>query len=226
MRRVFGPRTAFEAAFLVAVPVVALAVGLGAYAIVAASAVGYLLVLLLEALLWREVTPRTIFKRRRAGVPPAPPPALEAPPQPDASPEAVSVDAQAEPEQAPEPEPEPAAQPEPAVQPEPEAEPVRVLQPVPDLEPEPQPEPEPEPPELEPAAASVVPIGIAAEPRHWNLWDLERLTREAAGADAVLDEERTFLLMYLREFAGPDGELPVDFDGLVRDSFGELVGVR
>ena len=25
-------------------------------------------------------------------------------------------------------------------------------------------------------------------------------------------------------FAGPDGELPVDFDGLVRESFGELVG--
>ena len=32
--------------------------------------------------------------------------------------------------------------------------------------------------------------------------------------------------MYLREFAGPDGLLPVDFDGLVRDSFGDLVGVR
>jgi hypothetical protein len=32
--------------------------------------------------------------------------------------------------------------------------------------------------------------------------------------------------MYLREFAGPDGELSVDFDALVRDSFGELVGVR
>ena len=41
-----------------------------------------------------------------------------------------------------------------------------------------------------------------------------------------VDEERTFLLMYLREFAGPDGLLPLDFDGLVRDSFGELVGAR
>jgi hypothetical protein len=32
--------------------------------------------------------------------------------------------------------------------------------------------------------------------------------------------------MYLREFADADGMLPVDFDGLVRDSFGDLVGAR
>jgi hypothetical protein len=32
--------------------------------------------------------------------------------------------------------------------------------------------------------------------------------------------------MYLREFAGPDGSLPADFDGLVRDSFGELVSAQ
>jgi hypothetical protein len=99
---------------------------------------------------------------------------------------------------------------------------------VPDLEPEPEPEPEePEPEAPEPApAATVVPIGVGPEPRRWNLWDLERLTRESAGEDAVRDEERTFLLMYLREFAGPDGLLPVDFDGLVRDSFGVLVSAR
>jgi hypothetical protein len=29
--------------------------------------------------------------------------------------------------------------------------------------------------------------------------------------------------MYLREFAGPDGTLPADFDGLVRDAFSELL---
>ena len=40
------------------------------------------------------------------------------------------------------------------------------------------------------------------------------------------DEERQFLLMYLREFADSAGLLPLDFDGLVRDSFGELVGTR
>ena len=72
--------------------------------------------------------------------------------------------------------------------------------------------------------STVVPIGVGAGPRQWNLWDLERLTREHAGGDVSQDEERQFLLMYLREFADPDGLLPVDFDGLVRDSFGELVG--
>jgi hypothetical protein len=210
MRRVFGLRTVLEAAFLVAVPVVSLALGLGSYAIVAASAVGYLLVLLVEALLWREGGKHL--------------PAAEARPA-DAKPEpepAQLTDVAPPPE--PEPEPEPEPDPEPEAEPEPE--PTRVLQPVPDLEPEPEAEPEPEPePELEPAAA-VVPIGIGAEPRSWNLWDLERLSREHQSGDAIRDEERTFLLMYLREFAGPDGVLPVDFDGLVRDSFGDLVGVR
>ena len=175
MRRVFGPRTAIEAAFLVAVPVGSLEAGLGPYAIVAASAIGYLAVLLVEALLWRRGAPA------------------------DA---ATSAPARVEPVSEPLPEPEP------------------------ELEPEPEPEPEPE---LEPAAAEpvvVVPIGVGASPRSWNLWDLERLSRESAGQDAVRDEERTFLLMYLREFAGPDGLLPDDFDSLVRDSFGDLVGAR
>jgi hypothetical protein len=94
---------------------------------------------------------------------------------------------------------------------------VRILQPVPDPEPEPEPEPEPAP------AASVHRLAVDTEPRSWNLWDLERATRDGAGEDALRDEERAFLLMYLREFAGPDGLLPVDFDRLVRDSFGELV---
>jgi hypothetical protein len=73
---------------------------------------------------------------------------------------------------------------------------------------------------------TVVPIGVSASPQQWNVWDLERLTRQAATGDAANDEERTFLLLYLREFAGPDGLLPVDFDGLVRASFGDLVAAR
>ena len=197
MRRVFGPRTAVEAAFLVAVPLTALAAGLGRAAIIALSAVGYLVVLLVEAVLWRE--------RPGAVVMPVDPAPVE-------SSEIAHV-------------PEPA--PEPAVEPEPEPEPVRVLQPVPDLEPEPELEPAPAPePEPVAVATTVVPIGVSALPRQWNIWDLERLTREASGGDTILDEERSFLLMYLRDFAGPDGELPIDFDGLVRDSFGALVGAR
>jgi hypothetical protein len=39
----------------------------------------------------------------------------------------------------------------------------------------------------------------------------------------VRNEERSYLLMYLREFAGPDGVLPMDFDGLVRDAFGDVL---
>jgi hypothetical protein len=97
--------------------------------------------------------------------------------------------------------------------------------PLPDPEPEPQPEPEPEPePEPPPAAERVVELPVPAEPREWNLWELERIAREAAGADAARDEERSFLLMYLREFADPDGMLPVTFDPLVRETFGDALG--
>jgi hypothetical protein len=223
VRRVFGPRTAIEAVFLVAVPVGSLMAGRGQYAIVAASAVGYLAVLLVEALLWRRGAPAEAAGAATVPVEPVPKPEPE--PEPVAAdPEPVAADPEPEPEPvAAEPEPEPKLEPEP----EPEVVPERVLQPVPDLEPEAAPEPEPE---FEPAAAAepvvVVPIGVGAGPRSWNLWDLERLSRESAGHDAVRDEERTFLLMYLREFAGPDGLLPDDFDSLVRDSFGDLVGAR
>jgi hypothetical protein len=90
----------------------------------------------------------------------------------------------------------------------------------PEAEPEPEPEPEPELPER------VVALPVKQAPRAWNLWELERLARERAGADVERDEERSFLLMYLREFASPEGTLPVDFDLLVRESFGELIATR
>jgi hypothetical protein len=62
-------------------------------------------------------------------------------------------------------------------------------------------------------------------PREWNLWELERVARDNATDDLARNEERAYLLMYLREFAGPDGTLPADFDGLVRDTFGDLLRV-
>jgi hypothetical protein len=211
VRRVFGPRTVVEAVFLVAVPVVALALGFSAWPIIGASAVGYLIVLVVEGVLWRqERTPRPA-PVAKAAQPAAPPPQ---------EPAHVS-----EPEPEPRPETEPETEPQPEPEPEPETATVRVLQPVPDPEPEPKREPKAEP-EPAPTAATVVPIGVSALPRQWNIWDLERLTRAASGSDTIVDEERSFLLLYLREFAGPDGELPVDFDGLVRDSFGPLVGAR
>lgn len=274
MRRVFGPRTVVEAAFLVAVPVLALELGSRWPAIVGASIVGYLFVVLVEVVLLRErrggARPKLRFPRPTREPKPKPAPeetlpeaqlpeaklpeaTLEATPPKAKLPKAKLPKAKppkAKPVQPPpvvvvaERKPEPAVEPAPAPEPEPEPEPVRVLQaapeqareavseavserarvlkPVPDPEPEPAPEPEP----LAAEGAPVVPIGVSAVPRQWNLWDLERLTREASGGDAILDEERSFLLMYLREFAGADGELPLDFDGLVRDSFGELVGAR
>jgi hypothetical protein len=75
-----------------------------------------------------------------------------------------------------------------------------------------------------PAAERVVQLPTRAEPREWNLWELERVARDAAGADAARDEERSFLLMYLREFADPDGMLSVTFDPLVRETFAEVLG--
>ena len=77
-----------------------------------------------------------------------------------------------------------------------------------------QPEPEPEP---------VTFVGANDGPREWNLWELERAVRDNATDDLVRNEERSYLLMYLREFAGPDGILPTDFDGLVRDAFGDVL---
>jgi hypothetical protein len=53
--------------------------------------------------------------------------------------------------------------------------------------------------------------------RSWNLWEIERVLR----ARGRLDEERSLLLHYMREYAGPDGELPAEFDDLVRESFGD-----
>lgn len=87
------------------------------------------------------------------------------------------------------------------------------------------------PPVPEPPAVGVTPPTPSAFPelrpsasRQWNLWELERRAREVAGRDPVRDEEWSFLLMYLREFADADGMLSADFDPLVRESFSDLLG--
>ena len=253
MRRVFGPRTVVEAAFLIAVPVTAAAIGFGTWTIIAASAVAYLVIFVLEATLWREGSPAPGLSRLRmpsrnvrvqrpaAPVEPEPEAVVVFKPaapvaEPVAAPVAPAPVAVPEPDRAhehvrvlpktPEPEPEPVPPPPPAPVPvpEPEPEPERVpLVAVPEPEPVPVPVPVPVAP---PEPQTVVPIGVSSMPRQWNLWELERLTRESSGDDVARDEERQFLLMYLREFADSDGQLPIDFDGLVRDSFGELVGAR
>lgn len=55
----------------------------------------------------------------------------------------------------------------------------------------------------------------------WNLWELERLAEELDGGPQA--EERTLLLLHLREFADSSGGLPPEFDGLVRDAFGDAL---
>jgi len=109
--------------------------------------------------------------------------------------------------------------------------------PAPDPEP-PTPEPGPPPPqrravapplpEAEPVREDVQePVTYlpraGGEPREWNVWELERLARESEGRDQPRHEELAFLLLELRQFANADGQLPVGFDPVVRESFGELL---
>ena len=101
--------------------------------------------------------------------------------------------------------------------------------PAPELRAVPSPPPPAEPPPAEPPPVREPDRVVAFAPRangphRWNLWDLERVAREGEGADAARDEERVVLLMELRQFASADGMLPESFDGLVRESFSELIG--
>jgi hypothetical protein len=119
-------------------------------------------------------------------------------------------EAPAEVDVAPEPEPRPEREPEPAA-------PIAL---VPPPHPEPAPVPEPEP------LPAVVPLALRdSTPRVWNLWELERLA-EAPDGEAAASEERRLLLLHLRQFADPSGDLPVEFDPLVREAFGAgLAGI-
>jgi hypothetical protein len=84
------------------------------------------------------------------------------------------------------------------------------------LERRPEPEsgpPPPPPPEPEPA--------VQGPPRQWNLWELHRAVRDSP--DDERQEEWTALLIHLREFANADGDLPIEFDALVRESFADVL---
>jgi hypothetical protein len=91
------------------------------------------------------------------------------------------------------------------------------MPPAPDLRALPTPEPEPAA-DLDPGVA-VARIPGNGAPREWNVWELERLARDGEARD----EELAFLLLELRQFANADGRLPVSFDPVIRDSFGELL---
>ncbi|HWB21729.1 MAG TPA: hypothetical protein VG652_02450 [Gaiellaceae bacterium] len=61
---------------------------------------------------------------------------------------------------------------------------------------------------------------FGGQPVQWNIWNLERIAREQAGDN----DELGFIVTYLRDYASPEGLLPLNFDSLVRESFGDLLG--
>lgn len=137
---------------------------------------------------------------------------------------AVAFEARPRPVAAPEPAPPAAPAPAPASAPEPA--PARVVP-----APEPLQEPEPEPlPVREPAPArqpapppQPEPVPVAADLGEWNLHDLERLVRDHATEFPHRAEEWAIYLESIREYAGPDGQLPATLDWLIWDTFGDLL---
>ena len=208
---VVGSRFLIEAGFIIAVAVIAGVERLSTGWIIAVVASAWIIVAIIEIVVWT----RQADVRRNSTVessesfeafePQAEEPTFVAPVRVRVQP---TVESRREPESEREREPAPAPSPEPS----------RIAA-VPSPPPETEPEPEPEP-----VPARVVAFIPANEgPREWNLWELERAARDHATDDVVRNEERSDLLMYLREFAGPDGTLPTDFDGLVRDAFGDVL---
>jgi hypothetical protein len=196
-------RRAIEAAFLALVAVGAVLAGLGLVVTVALVAGASVLVAVVERAYTREAG--------RSATP---------------APEETAAEEIAPPSHAdvagPEPAAEPGAQREPEPQPavsERSARAILASGPPPIREsPRPNPEPEPEPvPEPEPQS------GLdTGQARKWNVWELQRLVRDRP--DDERHEEWAAMLVSLRDFASADGTLPLEFDELVRDSFGELLG--
>jgi type IV secretory pathway VirB10-like protein len=210
---VVGSRFLIEAGFIIAVAVIAGIERLGTWWIIAVVASAWIIVAIVEIAMWAR---HVVAGQPRAIEPSETQPeatlVVSPPVHVRAKPPVETRRAEVEREPAPEPEVEQAPVPEP---------PRVVAVPPPPPEPEPEPELEPEP---EPEPARVVAFIPANDgPREWNLWELERAARDHATDDVVRNEERAYLLMYLREFAGPDGVLPTDFDGLVRDAFGDVL---
>ena len=199
---VVGSRFLIEAGFIIAVAVIAGIEQLSTWWIIAVVGAAWILVAIVEIVVWAR---QMAGRQSAALIEPDEPAPIIAPPSPS-----VRVQPPVEPRR--EPEPSPAPRPEP---------PGIAVAPPPPHEPERGGEPERE---REPETADVVAFISANDgPREWNLWELERAARDHATDDVARNEERSYLLMYLREFAGPDGVLPADFDGLVRDAFGDVL---
>ena len=210
---VVGSRFIVEAGFIIAVAVIAGIERLSTWWIIAVVAGAWLIVAAVEIAVWARnvVAQQPQAVDEPADLEPAPTPEHESRPPVVVRPQSSVEAREAEPGSEPESEPEQTREPERP----------RIAA-VPALPPEPEPEPEPE---VEPEEPDRVVAFLPANdsPREWNLWELERAARDHGGDDVARNEERSYLLMYLREFAGPDGTLPADFDALVRESFGDVL---
>ena len=210
---VVGSRFIVEAGFIIAVAVIAGIEHLSTWWIIAVVAVAWLIVAAVEIAVWARnvVAQQPQAVDEPADLEPAPTPEYASRQPVVVRPQPSVETREAEPSPEPEPGPEQAREPERP----------RIVS-VPALPPEPEPEPELE---AEPEEPDRVVAFLPANdsPREWNLWELERAARDHGGNDVARNEERSYLLIYLREFAGPDGTLPADFDALVRESFGDVL---
>jgi hypothetical protein len=210
-----GPRFLIEAGFIVGVAVVAGVERFRTTTIILVVGAAWLLVAAVEFF--------TALARKRGLAQPAAAPEARTPEVFAPPPVAIQTEPELAPSRdvgtGPSPEPEPEPEPPPVVQP---AEPVPPQPRVVAVPPPPPLPPEPEQlPAIEPEVVSLA--SRRPGPREWNVWELERIARDRAGDDVGRDEERSFLLLYLREFANPDGVLPADFDSVVRESFGDVL---
>jgi hypothetical protein len=224
-----GVRFAGETAFLI---LVALGLGLAEFDPVVIGVVmfvAWLLVALLERASSKEAARAAEAEPELAPEPPAHVERVEVEPVPvDAAVQKSEPEPEAEPEPEPAvsersarailasgPPPLPSEPPKPAKEKPPRRRPVE-RRPEPKAAPPPSPPPPPEPaPEPEPEPA------VQGPPREWNLWELQRAARSAP--DDARQEEWTALLIHLREFANADGDLPTEFDALVRESFADVL---
>jgi hypothetical protein len=218
VRGALGPRFLIEAGFIIAVAVVAGVERFRTVTIVIVMAAAWLVVAAVELVFaWKR---RAAAQSEQTTPAEASPSASEQEVRPSPAVRVLRAEESLPDSTPPPPEPEPEPVPEEVPAPEPPR-PIPQRPRIAAVPPPPAAKPEPIPPTPEPAAA-VVPLSPRrSEPREWNIWELERLVRAHSGADVVRDEERSYLLMYLREFASPEGHLSADFDGVVRETFGD-----
>jgi hypothetical protein len=74
----------------------------------------------------------------------------------------------------------------------------------------------------DPLPVTVLPVGDPS-PGRWNLLVLERLINDNGERFPDRLEEWASYLYFLRDYAEPDGSIPVSFDWLVQETFAELL---